>query len=1179
MMKQWKILVLLVAGILPLPVSAQKIRFETYTVQDGLVANPVKKIYQDSKGFIWIATWEGLSKYDGHRFTNFTESSGLSSNLVNDVLEMPDGKLLVAENNGCVDVIQHNSVLHKARYKGVTFNTFLVTRKKRIVAGADHSGVYEFRNDSFYRFHDMASKFSVAHLSAWNDSLLVGGHDEMVGFLRDKPSSPSVVLRHTAPLNFLYEDVSHQLWAGTFAGLKRIGAVAASSNQPHFTAPQYPFQHEMLQKHNITAMQEDAHGNYWFGSFSNGLLKVEPGGRSFRYTIHDGLPSNQITCLFRDREHNLWIGTSLGLVKLVTKNNIRFFIPDKEAETAGAVDVNQYAPHNMVVADAKGNIRRFNSLEGRFETMVPTKYQGFAAFAKSNRSLWIVSSNETTSCIGVYNPARNVVINPVTIPAKVYAAAVDQAQHIFAATYSGLFVCPFNKKHLQQLLPFRMQDVLVDQKGYLWAGTWEHGLYQIEYRSVKDRIHTVVKNFTHLLPDRHIRTLFEDRQGNIWIGTRYKGVTRLSRQHNNYTAQHWHQQQGLMTNWISAIAEDGRGNIWLGSYLGLDKLVKQDTGLRVFNFSKVNHFFAGVSAVLPLAGDSIWLATNAGLVHLQDEQTENLLPLPVYITSVAFGAGLKNSDSLLAAKNSTLSHRQNQAAFEFAAPGYINEKQIAYSYRLVGGSDTAWSKPSNIHNVSYASLQPGHYRFEVRTAGWNGDWGRPAGFSFTIQPPYWRATWFIALAATVLATLVYVLFRYRIQQLVRLQKEKSKLQQAQNEQLKAQLEMERVINFFTISLAGKNTTEEVIWDVANNLIHKLGFENCMIYLWNKEKTALLQKAGYGPNGPLEQVKKEPFTVRLWQGIVGHAAATKKPMIVADTSTDPRYRADELVRYSEISVPALHNGELVAVIDSEDFQKNYYTAQHLQILTTIATLMAAKLVTIEANEDISRKKEEMALMKEQMAQLELASLRSQMNPHFLFNSLNSIHKYIWENKQEHASEYLTKFSKLVRMILENSKEKTIPLSAEIEMLHLYIELEHRRCNGKFNYQMTVSDLIKTADVALPSMLIQPFVENAIWHGLVQKEGKGELVVSITGDAGLLECRIEDDGIGRKKAMEIKEAKKDRHASLGLNITQKRLALLQNETGKNASVTIIDKTDRTGRACGTTVILQLPLLNIY
>ena len=449
---------------------------------------------------------------------------------------------------------------------------------------------------------------------------------------------------------------------------------------------------------------------------------------------------------------------------------------------------------------------------------------------------------------------------------------------------------------------------------------------------------------------------------------------------------------------------------------------------------------------------------------------------------------------------------------------------------------------------------------------------------FTFILIIWPHLWILLLAASNILAILLTIYLVRQKNSRIVQNKKPGIERLQNEQLKAQLEMEQIVNFFSTSLVSMNTKEEVIWDVAKNLIYKLGFANCMIYLWNEDKTKLLQKAGYGPNGSLEDIIKDQFSVELWQGIVGHAAATKKPILVGDTSKDPRYRADILSRSSELAVPALYNGELVGVIDSEDFSKHYYTARHMQLLTTIATLMAAKLMAIEIHEDIRRKKDEINQMNEQMAQLELASLRSQMNPHFLFNSLNSIHKYIWENKQEDASEYLTKFAKLIRMILENSKEKAIPLSAEIEMLHLYIELEHRRCNGKFSYSLTVDTEIDTNNTVIPSMIIQPYVENAIWHGLVQKEGNGELIVSISGNKTALECCIEDNGIGREKAREIKQAKHDNHKSLGLGITNKRLELLGIEKGEAATITVIDKTNNEG-PCGTKIILQLPLTTQY
>jgi two-component system, LytTR family, sensor kinase len=431
--------------------------------------------------------------------------------------------------------------------------------------------------------------------------------------------------------------------------------------------------------------------------------------------------------------------------------------------------------------------------------------------------------------------------------------------------------------------------------------------------------------------------------------------------------------------------------------------------------------------------------------------------------------------------------------------------------------------------------------------------------------------WFLSVILFLATALLYSLQRNRRNRLPQNQLEQNKIQELKLEQYRRQLEFEQIVNFFSGSLADKNSQEEVIWDVAKNLIHKLGFANCMIYLWNDDKTVLLQKAGYGPNGSLEEVIKQPFNVEMWQGIVGHVAATKKPIMLGDTSKDPRYRPDVLTRYSELCVPALYNGELISVIDSEDFAKDYYTQQHLQILTTIATMMAARLVSIEAMEDIRRKKEEINKVNEQMAQLELASLRSQMNPHFIFNSLNSVQKYIWENKEEDAAEYLAKFAKLMRAILENSRKDMVTLKEEIDILKIYIELEHRRSNGQFDYSIKTDETLDQDITMVPPMLMQPFIENAIWHGLNKKNIKGNLSIAIKKQNDKLICVIDDDGVGRQpKTQTLAEEKK----SLGIEITQQRIARLMQTTKQEASILIFDKTSG-GLATGTTVTITLPL----
>ncbi|MET3876506.1 tetratricopeptide repeat protein [Chitinophaga sp. OAE865] len=218
---------------------------------------------------------------------------------------------------------------------------------------------------------------------------------------------------------------------------------------------------------------------------------------------------------------------------------------------------------------------------------------------------------------------------------------------------------------------------------------------------------------------------------------------------------------------------------------------------------------------------------------------------------------------------------------------------------------------------------------------------------------------------------------------------------------------------------------------------------------------------------------------------------------------------------------------------------------------------------------------------QTLQLELRSLRSQMNPHFIFNSLSSIHRYIWSNNQEEASDYLTKFSRLMRLILDNTQHTFVTLNKELESLRLYLDLESLRCNGIFEYRFLIDAEINDEEVLIPPMILQPYVENAIWHGLVHKhpDEKGLLDIEIVLQKRSLVCTITDNGIGRKKAMEIKDKKGRLHNSVGMKVTEGRIDLIRKINNKEAKVTVTDLEDESGKATGTKVTIILPAEFIF
>ena len=224
---------------------------------------------------------------------------------------------------------------------------------------------------------------------------------------------------------------------------------------------------------------------------------------------------------------------------------------------------------------------------------------------------------------------------------------------------------------------------------------------------------------------------------------------------------------------------------------------------------------------------------------------------------------------------------------------------------------------------------------------------------------------------------------------------------------------------------------------------------------------------------------------------------------------------------------------------------------------------------------TEKEKQMVAFQRQKTELEMQALRAQMNPHFIFNSLNSINRFILQNNKTQASEYLTKFSKLVRMILQNSQESLITLENELETLKLYLELEALRFENRFDFKISVPKDVDIDVLKVPPLIIQPYVENAIWHGLMHKEEKGHLSIDADQKDDQLFLRITDNGIGRKQASQLARKSTVPHKSMGLKITSDRIKILHRSTEAESPVTINDLVHADGSAAGTEVLLKLPV----
>jgi len=230
--------------------------------------------------------------------------------------------------------------------------------------------------------------------------------------------------------------------------------------------------------------------------------------------------------------------------------------------------------------------------------------------------------------------------------------------------------------------------------------------------------------------------------------------------------------------------------------------------------------------------------------------------------------------------------------------------------------------------------------------------------------------------------------------------------------------------------------------------------------------------------------------------------------------------------------------------------------------------------------IRKREEAKTAINKLVAEYQMTALQAQMNPHFIFNAINTIQGYILRKNENDAYSYLAKFSKLIRMVLSNSQHSTLLLHEELKMIHLYIELEQLRFDQCFDYELQLGEELDEHDMYLPGMLLQPYVENAIWHGIINLENsrRGKLVIGFSREDETLVITITDNGVGRELA---KSFRKDiNHQSMAMDLTEKRLMAINRLVNiEQAQVTVTDLYDEQGEASGTLVEIRLPIIQHY
>ncbi len=690
---------------------------------------------------------------------------------------------------------------------------------------------------------------------------------------------------------------------------------------------------------------------------------------------------------------------------------------------------------------------------------------------------------------------------------------------------------------------------------YAWIATSKKGVWRYTIATGEVKIFDSTNGLT---TDASL-TVGQDRLGNLYFGT-IKGLNILF---TNGSYAYIDDKSGLLNKRVEALLLDDKNRMWIGNDVGLACFNIRDTSVRIFDerYGLSIQGFRTNAYHQNADGELLW-GTERGLQYFYPDDLYNQT---ISVRSIIHRIESRDIDAYLSESESfDLAPGNNFVTFYFSTVEFGTHLYTFYQYKLEG-FDEEWLLAGDQKSVRYPNLPPGDYVFHVRASNDKKTWFAAENeIRIHLRPQWYASPWFRLVASLALLSLLGLTI--------------SRIRKKQLERREA-LETESVVNYFASQINMHKHVEDMLWDVSKNCISKLHLEECVIYLLDPDRHVLVQKAAYGPKNPEAQTIHQPIEIPLGQGITGHAAQTMKPAIVNNTEKDPRYIVDDVRRLSEMAVPILVNGQAIGVIDSEHSQRNFFTNKHLSLMTTISILTANQIQRIQAEEAKQKAEIEILQNKQKATESRLQSLRLQMNPHFLFNALNSIQQMILANEEMVATRYLSRFSKLLRSILIHSDKEMISLREELEILQLYVELESVRFKDAFRYEITCDPGIDDDEVKIPTLLIQPFVENAIWHGLMHKEGMRQLRISFMEEGDFIHCTVEDNGIGRQKARELKisTGQDKKHKSKGIEVSLERLKAMQKNGGGPGSMTIHDLADAQGNPLGTRIDIYLPILN--
>ena len=759
-----------------------------FTISNGLAHNNIRQIFQDTKGYIWIATNEGLSRYDGYGFKTYGPDDGLGIAFINDVTADKFGRIWVAVSEGGVAMLVDDPLGWNdgGSKKFVTYsvspdrlkdnvNRIIFDQENRLWC-ATEGGVMRSRslavtNNDF----DLVATDRVASpvRNVFSDSqgrTWFGGRDSIIRITNGK--TERIEIEASEPIVGITERRDGRIIAATRSGVyefadhdrrwHRLNVIIAKN-----------------QSINTIKIADD--DGLLIGTTQGLIHYLNETQRT--YGTRNGLSSDSITAIYHDRENSLWLGTVGGgvsnrtnkaIVRYMTRGgspaaNAFRITPDRVGNVYIQVDchiarlvkisddqASQFVAPNLSGSDClRGNF--FQASDGRW-------------WYRSEGQMQITASGESFPNVGTTS-------SPVGPPLKresgiyqdndgnVWVSGADNNLYLADAGQNGL---PEFRVVAEGITANRM---LRDSRGILWL---VNNAYLGRYKDGRLEAVANTESDTTLQP----RSIFEDSKGRVWIGTRYEGVLMTDEPDAEQPRfQKITTADGLASSSVWAITEDKYGTIYFGTGRGVDRYHPDRRTFR--HFTTVDGISESVvNYLLTDLKGRVWVAADGGVSRIEPEKLDSdpRRPTVFYNRVVVAGRELPLAESGLSDISlGKLAPDENNIWVSFVAPGVTGNNALTYQYKLEGG-DQDWSSTHGQREVNLVNLGPGSYRFLVRAIDGYGQLSEsPAVFAFQILPPVWQRWWFISLVGVVVAAALYLLYRYRLANAVALERVRTRI--------------------------------------------------------------------------------------------------------------------------------------------------------------------------------------------------------------------------------------------------------------------------------------------------------------------------------------------------------------------------------------------------------------------